>query len=130
MSLATALGVALFGGTWGAALAWLLLRVAMHRQAQVAESLQRGLADLQGQYWALRQVLSQPGAAPGISAVSPEASAAAPEQRYERAIRMARQGAHTTHLMEACGLNQAEAELLVRLHAAAETAECGTGGAG
>ncbi|HXF07204.1 MAG TPA: DUF2802 domain-containing protein [Candidatus Acidoferrales bacterium] len=130
MSLVTALGVALFGGTWGAALAWLLLRVAMRRQAQVAESLQRGLADLQGQYWVLRQFLSQFGAAPGISVVSPEASAAASEQRYERAIRMARQGAHATYLMETCGLNQAEAELLVRLHAAAERAKCGTGGAG
>lgn len=116
MTFVTAIGAALFGGAWGALLIGLVLRPSMRRQMRAAEALQRSMADLQGQYWTLRQCLVQPGAAPTGAAPSPE-PAAGVERLYDRAIRMARQGARVDDLTESCGLGRAEAELVVRLHA-------------
>ena len=122
MTLVTILGAALSGGTWGALLVWLLLRLPMRRQAVAAEALQRGVADLQGQYWALRQCLPQASGAPAAPPVPDNPTGAGLERLYDRAIRMARQGAPVDALTGSCGLSQAEAELVVRLHATPTTA--------
>ncbi|HBG52399.1 DUF2802 domain-containing protein [Candidatus Macondimonas diazotrophica] len=122
MTLVTIVSAALLGGAWGALLVWLLLRLPMRRQAVAAETLQRGVADLQGQYWALRQCLPQASGAPAAPPVPDNPTGAGLERLYDRAIRMARQGAPVDALTGSCGLSQAEAELVVRLHATPTTA--------
>ena len=117
MTWMTLLATALVGGTWGGGLAWLLLRASLQRQDRAAEALQRGMADLQGRCWTLEQHLVRPEAAPPALPES-ENTGGALDRLYERAIRMARGGAKPEELMHACGLTQAEAELVARLHVA------------
>lgn len=115
-SVLIAIGAAFAGGSWGGGLAWLLLRKSLHQQAVAARAVQCRMEDLQGQYWTLQQRFGH------LEAVSPPpvadtVGAAGFERLYERAIRMARQGAQVEALTGACGLSRAEAELVVRLHA-------------
>jgi hypothetical protein len=123
MNLMPWIGIALLGGSWGAGLAWWLLRPPLRRQALALQALQRRMEDLQGQYWALQQCLLPTEALPRALPASAELPAGSGLERlYDRAIRMARQGARADALMGACGLSRAEAELVVRLHALPESA--------
>lgn len=117
----TPIFAALLGGTWSAALVWLLLRAALRRQAAADLALQRRMDDLQGQYWTLQQRFGDLDAAPSPPAAEAIGGAGL-ERLYERAIRMARQGAQVEALTGACGLSRAEAELVVRLHAGSDSA--------
>jgi hypothetical protein len=130
MDLAPLMMVALLGGSWGAGLAWWLLRSPLRQQVLAVQSMQRRMDDLQGQYWALQQLLVLPETpAQAVPAAAEMPTSHGLERLYERAIRMARQGARADALMDACGLSRAEAELVVRLHAAPElSARQGSGG--